>query len=622
MRYHAGILLSAPPTTPWGMPELPSPEPCPAYAPSQDEGTPAVPEQPTPDSQRPERDDAIEEGFYCTFQIGPKSTGGFGITISNSLEVLSLSAANAELGMAVGSRIQMVNGFDMSTKQDVVNVLSKLPTGAFADFTMSSNDVTTSELSQRIPAAAMPPFIPTEFYDVISGDIMTDPVMARDGHSYSRVTITAWFAQCRQQGMPLSSPLTREVVESEELRPNIALKKTIEEYLTHLVRTQVSSHEEDEQRTEVVATALTAANSTASTTASTAPAAEPATASVHGLGRIFEHLDPLRQILAETLNGWQPPQLVVVGNEKAGKSTLLERLCLMSMFPHSEEICTRMRIEVRLRRAPIATVPRLDMYNLRESRLEFSRLISCDGGAVDVRQAMEAVIQQHSGGLRGVSKDFKIILHVQSPNVPSLDLVDLPGVVTAASPGEPEDMPQQTRELVEEHILQSKAHSLFLCVVPATMAPNASTGMQLLQQLGVLDRTIGVITMCDELAARHHPKLRARLQQEGDAVVLEPFGWVATMNRAVTVDEGAAAPTEGASSSCHYAALVQQAEAEVPFFLSQDMGDLVDAGVAGCPALMQSIDAMFLSYMRESWFPATVSRHLLDGSAPMRLAVV
>jgi len=208
---------------------------------------------------------------------------------------------------------------------------------------------------------------------------------------------------------------------------------------------------------------------------------------------------------------------------------------------------------------------------------------------------MDSIISRQNHSLTGVTRDFMIILEVQSPHVPSLDLVDLPGVVTAASANEPEDMPQQTRALVEEHIRANHQHSLFLCVVQATMAPNASTGMQMLQQLGLLDRTIGVITMCDELAVRHHPKLRARLQQQGDAVVLRPFGWVATMN----------CPVPG-KSIANYSALLEQAGAEAPFFVEQGMSDLIDSGLATCPALVGKIDAMFLQYMKESWFPTTI----------------
>jgi hypothetical protein len=47
-------------------------------------------------------------------------------------------------------------------------------------------------------------------------------------------------------------------------------------------------------------------------------------ACIHGceveLARIFSLLDCLRDLLAETLDGWQHPSIAVVGEESSGKS--------------------------------------------------------------------------------------------------------------------------------------------------------------------------------------------------------------------------------------------------------------------------------------------------------------
>jgi hypothetical protein len=52
----------------------------------------------------------------------------------------------------------------------------------------------------------------------------------------------------------------------------------------------------------------------------------------------------------------------VLGNEKSGKSTLLERLTMMPVFPKDEDICTRMAIQLRLRRG----TPTLSSLSLLE----------------------------------------------------------------------------------------------------------------------------------------------------------------------------------------------------------------------------------------------------------------
>ena len=64
-----------------------------------------------------------------------------------------------------------------------------------------------------------------DFMCPIGGEIMTDPVIARDGHTYERKHITEWFR------VRLSSPLTNEVLPSAELMPNHTLKKVIDDFL-------------------------------------------------------------------------------------------------------------------------------------------------------------------------------------------------------------------------------------------------------------------------------------------------------------------------------------------------------------------------------------------------------
>eukprot|EP01048_Picozoa_sp_COSAG05_P017572 COSAG05_NODE_2419_length_3086_cov_2.719451_1_plen_860_part_00 len=441
-------------------------------------------------------------------------------------------------------------------------------------------------------------FIPSDFYDVISGELMQDPVMASDGHSYSFATITEWVQACVREGRPPTSPMTREVLQSSSVKKNITLAKAIEEYVSEREARNKAGKARPERGDPSTSTRTYADGTPCGVGVPRAQgvSSSKGVESLHELGRVYQHLDPLRKLLNDTLNGWQPPQLVAVGNEKAGKSTLLERLCMMPIFPHAEEICTRMKIEVRLRRSDRALPPRLEVYNVRSRKTESSRTVPMDGARVDVREVMDELVRRQNRKVTGVTRDYIIILHVQSPNVPTLDLVDLPGVVTAATAAEPSDMPRQTKSLVSNCIREAKDHSLFLCTVPADMAPNSSMGIQLLAEEGVLDRTVGVITMCDEMGRRHQAKLRERLNQRSDSVVLKPHGWVATMN----------APAQVRGSN--YAKLVHQAAEEHKFFVGLQMSDLIKAGSATTGVLIKKIEGMFLEYLKKKWVPTTMSK--------------
>ena len=74
----------------------------------------------------------------------------------------------------------------------------------------------------------------------ISHCIMQDPVMAPDLHTYDRVHLDAWIAKAQSLGVPVCSPLTREVfVKGFKLLPNLTIRKMIQEYLESVRSGQV-----------------------------------------------------------------------------------------------------------------------------------------------------------------------------------------------------------------------------------------------------------------------------------------------------------------------------------------------------------------------------------------------
>ena len=66
--------------------------------------------------------------------------------------------------------------------------------------------------------------VPEAFVCPITHEPMVDPVVALDGHSYSRGAIQDWFRQGR-----LSSPCTNEQLGSDQLLPNHSLRKAMEQ---------------------------------------------------------------------------------------------------------------------------------------------------------------------------------------------------------------------------------------------------------------------------------------------------------------------------------------------------------------------------------------------------------
>ncbi|EOD23089.1 hypothetical protein EMIHUDRAFT_195664 [Emiliania huxleyi CCMP1516] len=66
--------------------------------------------------------------------------------------------------------------------------------------------------------------VPDDFKCCITLEIMTDPVMAADGHSYERSEIERWLA------IKSTSPLTREALEHTHTFPNHALRGRIQDW--------------------------------------------------------------------------------------------------------------------------------------------------------------------------------------------------------------------------------------------------------------------------------------------------------------------------------------------------------------------------------------------------------
>lgn len=66
--------------------------------------------------------------------------------------------------------------------------------------------------------------IPNGYECPITGELMVDPVVAADGHTYERAAIEEWFRA------HATSPLTRATLSCRTLLPNFALKKAISEF--------------------------------------------------------------------------------------------------------------------------------------------------------------------------------------------------------------------------------------------------------------------------------------------------------------------------------------------------------------------------------------------------------
>eukprot|EP01038_Epipyxis_sp_PR26KG_P006098 gene6098-8403_t len=117
--------------------------------------------------------------------------------------------------------------------------------------------------------------------------------------------------------------------------------------------------------------------------------------------------------------GDERPQVVVIGSENDGKSTLWSILSFLPSFPWDAEFMTKMRIEIILKRGPseLATVSVFE----NDVVLYPTTPISIDKSALKVRELMYIYAAT-------VRVDRKLVMVIQRPDAPNLTLVDLVGL--------------------------------------------------------------------------------------------------------------------------------------------------------------------------------------------------
>ena len=149
--------------------------------------------------------------------------------------------------------------------------------------------------------------------------------------------------------------------------------------------------------------------------------ASDAVTSLAELSKRFKPLERIAGMLAATLENWQPPKLVMVGAENTRKSTLLNRLALVPVFPIDDQVCTRTMIELKLQHADQSSVPDLIMrsFNTGEQIGE-TQLVPLVNGLVDVRDAMRELLLQVSHRGRSPSPPLSLSTSPPEPSVKRL----------------------------------------------------------------------------------------------------------------------------------------------------------------------------------------------------------
>ena len=180
------------------------------------------------------------------------------------------------------------------------------------------------------------------------------------------------------------------------------------------------------------------------------------------------------------------PQIVVVGSQSTGKSSVLESIVRQNFLPRGAGIVTRRPLIIQLTQDITVDTPRA------------SFLHSPDVWHTDFDDVSKEIIKntdQVCGNGKGISSE-PITIKVIAANLPTLTLVDLPGITKVPVGDQPEDIEEQTNSLVMKYI--ENPHSIILAISPGNNDIANSESLKLAKTVDPQgDRTIAVITKVD-----------------------------------------------------------------------------------------------------------------------------
>ncbi|KAG6040895.1 hypothetical protein E4U41_006743 [Claviceps citrina] len=211
-------------------------------------------------------------------------------------------------------------------------------------------------------------------------------------------------------------------------------------------------------------------------------------------------LDLIDKLQFAQLDNVKLPQIVVVGDQSAGKSSVLEAIS-GTPFPRDAGACTRFATEIRLRRSKetglrVSIIPDKNRpYNEQNGLLRFGGNVSSDTSFEGMMRDATQLIAPRDVPGRFAARDI-LVVEKSGPDLPLLTLVDLPGLVRVANRDQSEaDI--QTIEALSDRYMKSP-RTIILAVIGGN---NDYVQAPILKKARHFDpkgsRTIGVLTKPD-----------------------------------------------------------------------------------------------------------------------------
>jgi len=246
---------------------------------------------------------------------------------------------------------------------------------------------------------------------------------------------------------------------------------------------------------------------------------------------LLDELDKLREHGVDKYV--ELPQIVVVGDQSSGKSSVLEAISELP-FPRSSIRCTRFATQIKLRHAPESSMRVSIIPDPKRSHQERARLAqfpsqfppnTAFGDIMDA--ATRAIIPDNKASF--CSKDI-FSIELSGPSKPHLTIVDLPGLIQAANQHQSQQDVDSIKELAFDYMKNQR--TIILAIVSAAsdleLQPVLAREARQFDPTGA--RTLGIITKPDKTET---PEREAQfLELARNENINFKLGWHVLRNRA------------------------------------------------------------------------------------------
>ena len=241
------------------------------------------------------------------------------------------------------------------------------------------------------------------------------------------------------------------------------------------------------------------------------------------------------------------PEIIVCGDQSAGKSSVLEAISGMS-FPTKDNLCTRFATELILRRDATVAVKASITPGPERPAEERERLLDFNP-AVDIDNLGLGAVIESAKEMMGLS-DTKVFstdtlrVELSGPTQPHLTMVDLPGLFRASNRDQSVNDAEIVKKMVRGYM--KRPRSIILAVVSAKSDFALQEVTELARELdpaGV--RTLGLITKPDTLDAGSDSE-RAYLTLAANKDVVFKLGWHVLKNRSYEMRNASSAERDEA----------------------------------------------------------------------------